>query len=70
MKTKGTAMRMLAMANEDTLAETRKARLTAARLTKDMVRAKHRKAKKAGFNPERAADTCRQEDRKSSIKQE
>lgn len=51
MKTKGRAMRMLAMANEDTLAETRKARLTPARLTRDMVRAKHRKASKAGFNP-------------------
>lgn len=53
MKTKGRAMRMLAMANEDTLAETRKARPTPARLTRPMVRAKHRKASKAGFNPER-----------------
>lgn len=61
MKTKGRAMRMLAMANEDTLAETRKARLTPARLTRDMVRAKHRKASKAGFNPERVVD--QQEDR-------
>lgn len=52
IKTKGRAMRMLAMANEDTLAETRKARLTPARLTRDMVRAKHRKASKAGFSPE------------------
>lgn len=56
MKTKGRAMRMLAMANEDTLAETRKARPTPARLTRDMVRAKHRNAVKAGFNPERVAD--------------
>lgn len=46
-------MRMLAMANEDTLADTRKARLTPARLTKDMVRAKHRNASKPGFNPGR-----------------
>lgn len=52
MKTKGNAMRMLAIANEDTLAETRKARLTPARLTRDMVRQKHRKATNAGFNPE------------------
>lgn len=70
MMTKGMAIRMLAMANEDTLAETRKARLTAARLTKDMVKEKHRKATKAGFNPERVVDTCKQEDRKSSIKQQ
>lgn len=51
MKTKGRAIRMLAMANEEALAETRKARLTAARLTRHMVRAKHRKASKAGFSP-------------------
>lgn len=50
-------MRMLAMANEDTLAETRKARLTPARLTRDMVRAKHRKASKAGFSPKGVVDT-------------
>lgn len=56
MKTKGRAMRMLAMANVDTLAETRKARPTPARLTRDMVRAKHRNATKAGFSPERVAD--------------
>ena len=60
MKTKGKAIRMLAMANEDTLAETRKARLTPDRLTRDMVREKHRKASKAGFNPERAVDTWKQ----------
>lgn len=41
------------MANEDTLADTRKARLTPARLTRDMVRAKHRKASKVPFNPGR-----------------
>lgn len=52
MKTKGRAMRMLAMAKELALALTRKARLTAARLTRDMVREKHRKAVKAGFSPE------------------
>lgn len=46
-------MRMLAMANEDTLADTRKARLTPARLTRDMMRAKHRNASKVGFNPGR-----------------
>lgn len=61
MMTNGRAMRMLAMANEDTLAETRKARLTAPRLTRDMVRAKHRKATKAGFSPERVAGTCQLE---------
>lgn len=44
------------MANEDTLAEARKARLTPARLTRDRVRVKHRKASKAGFNPERVVD--------------
>lgn len=52
------------MANEDTLAEARKARLTPARLTRDRVRVKHRKASKAGFNPERVVDACKQEDRK------
>lgn len=51
MKTKGRAMRMLAIANVDTLAETRKARPTPARLTRVIVRAKQRKAVKAGFNP-------------------
>lgn len=56
MKTKGRAMRILAMANEDTLAETRKARLTPARLTRDIVSAKHRKATKAGFNPRGVVD--------------
>lgn len=53
MKTKGRAMRTLAMANVDTLADTRKARLTPARLTRDMVRAKHRNASKVGFKPGR-----------------
>lgn len=61
MKTKGRAMRMLAIANVDTLAETRKARPTPARLTRDMVRAKQRKAVKAGFNPEDMVDACKQE---------
>lgn len=51
MKTKGKATRMLAMANELTLALTRKAKLTPARLTKDMVNAKHKKDVNAGFNP-------------------
>lgn len=46
-------MRMLAMANEEALADTRKARLTPARLTRLMVRAKHRNASKVGFNPGR-----------------
>lgn len=63
IKTKGRAMRMLAMANEDTLAETRKARPTPARLTRDMVREKHMKASKAGFSPKKVVDTCKQEDR-------
>lgn len=54
MKTKGRAMRILAMANEETLAETRKARPTPARLTRHMVRAKHTKDSKAGFNPEKS----------------
>lgn len=44
------------MANEDTLADTRKARLTPARLTRDMVRAKHRNASKVGFNPGRGGE--------------
>lgn len=52
MKTKGRAMRMLAIANVDTLAETRKARPTPARLTRDMISAKQMKFSKAGFNPE------------------
>lgn len=51
MKIKGRAMRTLAMENELTLALTRKARLTPARLTKDMVNAKQRNAINAGFNP-------------------
>lgn len=51
MKTNGKAIRILAIANVDTLAETRKARPTPARLTRDIVRAKQRKASKAGFNP-------------------
>lgn len=41
------------MANVDTLADTRKARLTPARLTRDMVRAKSRNASAVGFNPVR-----------------
>ncbi len=45
MKTKGKAMRTLAMANVLTLALTRKAKLTPARLTMDMVNAKHRKVR-------------------------
>lgn len=53
MKMKGRAMRTLAMANVDTLADTRKARLTPARLTRDMVRAKSRNASAVGFNPAR-----------------
>lgn len=69
MKTNGRAMRMLAMANVDTLAETRKASPTPARLTRDMVRAKQRKDTKPGFKPERVVDTCKQIDRKISIKQ-
>lgn len=52
MKTNGRAIRILAIANVDTLAETRKARPTPAKLTRDMVRAKQRKATKSGFNPE------------------
>lgn len=64
MKTKGKAMRMFAIANVETLAETRKARPTPARLTRDMVRAKQRNVSKAGFNPEGMVDTCTQEDRK------
>lgn len=64
MRMKGIAMRTLAMPNEDTLAETRKARLTPARLARDMVSAKHRKATKAGLNPGRVVDACKQEDRK------
>lgn len=51
MKTKGKATRMLAMANELTLALTRNAKLTPARLTRDMVNAKHKKVVNAGFNP-------------------
>lgn len=43
------------MANEDTLADTRKARLTPARLTRDMVRAKHMNASTVGFNPGRGS---------------
>lgn len=49
------------MANEDTLAEMRKARLTPARLTRDMVREKHRKATNAGFNPEGVVERGGQE---------
>lgn len=64
MKTKGKAMRMFAIANVETLAETRKARPTPARLTRDMVRVKQRNVSKAGFNPEGMVDTCTQEDRK------
>lgn len=64
MKTKGKAMRMFAIANVETLAETRKARPTPARLTRDMVRAKQRNVSKAGFNPEGMVDMCTQEDRK------
>lgn len=52
MMTKGSAMRMFAMAKEETLADTRKARLTAPRLTRVMFNAKHRKATKAGLSPE------------------
>lgn len=52
MMTNGRAMRMLAMAKEETLADTKKARLTAPRLTRLMFRAKHRKATKAGLSPE------------------
>lgn len=51
MKTKGKAMRTLAMANVLTLALTRKAKLTPARLTMDIVNAKHRKTVNDGFNP-------------------
>lgn len=51
MKTKGKVMRTLAMANELTLALTRKAKLTPARLTIDMVNAKHRKDVNDGFKP-------------------
>lgn len=57
MKTKGKAMRILAIANVETLADTRKARPTPARLTRDRVRAKRRKARKAGFNPEERCET-------------
>lgn len=64
MTMKGMAIRMLAMPNEDTLAETRKARLTPARLTRDMVSAKQRKASKAGLNPGRVVAACKEEDRK------
>lgn len=39
------------MANVDVLADTRKARLTPARLTRDRVRTNNRKATKVGFNP-------------------
>lgn len=53
------------MPNEDTLAETRKARLTPARLARHMVSAKHRKATKAGLNPGKVVDACKQEDRKT-----
>lgn len=51
MMTKGRAMRMLAKAKDETLADMKKARLTAARLTRHMFRAKHRKATKAGLSP-------------------
>lgn len=46
-------MRMLAMANVDAEADTKKARLTPARLTRDRVRAKHTNATKVAFNPGR-----------------
>lgn len=55
-------MRMLAMAKEDTLAETRKARLTPARLTRHMVSVKHKKATKAGFRPGGEVDRCKREE--------
>lgn len=51
IKINGRAMRALAMANELTLALTRKARLTPARLTMDNVNVKQRNAVNAGFNP-------------------
>ena len=52
MKTKGRAMKMLAMAKVLTLALARKARLTAAMLTIDRVSEKRRNAVKSGFRPE------------------
>lgn len=52
-------MRMLAMANVDAEADTKKARLTPARLTRDRVRAKHTYATKVGFNPGREGKEVR-----------
>lgn len=52
IKTNGSAMRMLAMAKEPTLALTKKAKLTADRLTMLMVKQYRKNASTSGFRPE------------------